>query len=85
LGNRIWRSVALLVGPIASVVVNDATEGAPITIYVAFAIAVSGTLVLPVLVIFDTDRPWWSDAVKQLPHDRHCPPEPLWRSIRRRD
>jgi hypothetical protein len=69
LGNRIWWSVALLVGPIASVVVNDALGGAPIAIYVAFAIAVTGTLLLPVFLIFDTDRPWWSDEVMQLPHD----------------
>jgi hypothetical protein len=31
---------------------------------------VVGLFVLPGFVIFDTDRPWWSAAVKRLPEDQ---------------
>jgi hypothetical protein len=73
LGNRIWWSIALLVGPIAAAIVDEG----PIAVQVA--IAVTGTLLLPVFLIFDTDRSWWSDEVKQLPHDPQRSRAEVWK------
>lgn len=50
--------MALFIGPIAG-----AIAGAP-----TVAISMTALLVLPTFVIFDTDRSWWPDAVRQLPH-----------------
>jgi len=57
LANRIWWAVALLVGPIAGAVTGEPLVG----------VGVIGLLVLPALLIFDTDRSWWSGAVRRLP------------------
>jgi hypothetical protein len=58
-GNRIWWSVALFAGPVVAAVTRDIFLG---------LVAVS-VLVLPSFVLFDTDRPWWPDAVRRLPQD----------------
>jgi hypothetical protein len=59
--NRILWAVALLVGPIAGAIAREPLVG----------VAVVGLFVLPSLVIFDTDRSWWSAAIKQLPDDKN--------------
>jgi hypothetical protein len=58
-GNRVWWSAALLVGPISGALVGD----------VSLAFVVTGLAILPAFVIFDTDRPWWPDTVRQLPQN----------------
>jgi hypothetical protein len=58
-GNRLWWFVGLLVGPIVGRVFGDPAIG-------VFA---TGLLILPVFVVFDTDRPWWPSQVRQLPQD----------------
>ena len=55
-----WWFGALLLGPTIGALAGDA-------LVAAIATAV---LVLPVFVIFDTDRPWWSDEVRTLPEDK---------------
>jgi hypothetical protein len=59
-GNRIWWAGALFLAPIVAV-----GAGSPVAGVVAAAI-----LVLPAFVLFDTDRGWWSNEVRVLPHDK---------------
>jgi hypothetical protein len=58
LANRLWWAGALLVAPVIGAFAHDAAAG----------IVAAGVLVMPTLIVFDTDRRWWSDEVKQLPH-----------------
>src|SRR6476661_4717609 len=59
LGNRAWWFGALLIGPTIGALAGDAVIG----------VVATSLLILPVFVIFDTDRPWWSDEVRHLPDD----------------
>jgi hypothetical protein len=59
LGNRLWWFVGLLVGPIVGRLFGDPIVG----------VLATGVLMLPVFVVFDTDRPWWPPEVKRLPID----------------
>ena len=59
IGNRIWWGVGLFLGPILGRVAGDPSFGVMATVL----------LILPVFVIFDTDRRWWPDEVRQLPRD----------------
>jgi hypothetical protein len=56
LGNRLWWSFGLFLGPVIGAFVRDP----------AMAFVASGILILPVFVIFDTDRPWWSDEIRRI-------------------
>jgi hypothetical protein len=58
-GNCLWWFGALLLGPVVG-----ALAGSALVAGVATAL-----LLLPVFVLFDTDRPWWSDDVRALPGD----------------
>lgn len=58
-GNRLWWSAGLLVGPILGSLAGD----------LSLAFLATGLAILPAFVIFDTDRPWWPDAVRRLPKD----------------
>lgn len=57
--NRLWWFGGLLLGPIVGGLAADPLIG----------IVATALLILPVFVIFDTDRPWWSDEVRALPAD----------------
>jgi hypothetical protein len=57
--NRILWAVALLVGPIAGAIAREPLVG----------VLVVGLFMLAALVFFDTDRSWWSAAIKRLPED----------------
>jgi len=57
--NRVWWSVALFIGPIAGAIAGEATV----------AIVATSALILPALVVFDTDRSWWPEAVRRLPQE----------------
>lgn len=57
LANRAWWFTALFVGPIAAGI-----AGEPMVGIIAMAV-----LVLPALIVFDTDRHWWSQEVRRLP------------------
>lgn len=57
LANRTWWFTALLVGPIAGGIAGEPTVG----------IIVTAVLVLPALLVFDTDRRWWSEEIRRLP------------------
>jgi hypothetical protein len=59
LANRIWWAVVLFVGPIAGAVANQPLVG----------VGIMALLVLLSLLVFDTDRPWWSSAVRRLPQE----------------
>jgi hypothetical protein len=59
LGNRLWWSVALSVGPIVGAITGG----------VIGVVAATALLVLPSFVLFDTDRRWWPDEVRRLPQD----------------
>jgi hypothetical protein len=59
LGNRIWWSGALFLGPIVGAV----TAG-PVG-----AVAATVLLVLPSMVVFDERRPWWPNEVRRQPDD----------------
>ncbi len=59
LGSRLWWSGALFFGP----VVGSVTAG------LVGAFALTALFALPSFVLFDTDRPWWSDEVRRLPED----------------
>ena len=59
IGNRLWWSVALLLSPIAG-----AIAGQPIV-----AIAVCTLAILPSFVLFDSDRKWWSEEVRDAQRD----------------
>jgi len=59
LANRVWWAVALLIGPIAGAISGEPLVG----------VAVIGLLVLPSFLIFDTERSWWSGAVRRLPEE----------------
>src|SRR5439155_15623824 len=58
--NRILWAVALLVGPIAGAIAREPLVG----------VLVVGLFMLPALVFFDTDRSWWSAAIKGAPEDQ---------------
>jgi O-antigen/teichoic acid export membrane protein len=58
-GNRLWWFGGLFVGPIVGRLFGDPAIG-------VFA---TGLLILPIFVLFDTDRPWWPDEVRRLPLD----------------
>lgn len=57
LANRAWWFTALLVGPIAAGIAGEPIVG----------VVVTAALVLPALIVFDTDRRWWSPEVRRLP------------------
>jgi hypothetical protein len=59
LANRIWWAVALFVGPIAGAVANQPLVG----------VGIMALLVLSSLLVFDTNRPWWSSVVRRLPQE----------------
>ncbi len=58
-GNRLWWSVALFVSPIVGAVTGQ----------FPLAILTSLLLILPTLVLFDTDRPWWPEEVRRVQED----------------
>jgi hypothetical protein len=60
IANRLWWGGALFIAPIVAAIFGDPLAG-----FVAAAV-----LVLPVFIIFDTDRGWWSADVKSLPDDK---------------
>jgi hypothetical protein len=60
IGNRVWWGAALFIAPVVAAVSGSVLIG----------IVVLFVLILPVFVVFDTDRAWWSDEVKSLPQDR---------------
>ena len=51
---------ALFIAPIVAAVSGSVLIGS----------VVLCVLILPVFIVFDTDRAWWSDEVKSLPQDR---------------
>jgi hypothetical protein len=59
LGSRVWWSLALLLGPVLGAMAAGLVG----------AVALTGLLVLPAFVVFDTDRRWWPDEVRRLPGD----------------
>ena len=59
LGNRIWWTVALFIAPVVAAVTGD----------IAVGVLAVGVLVLPIFVVFGTERPWWPDEVEHLPED----------------
>jgi hypothetical protein len=64
LGNRLWWSVALSVGPIVGAIIGGVID----------AVAATILLALPTFVLFDTDRAWWPDEVRRLPEDTERTP-----------
>jgi len=59
LANRIWWSAAVLVGTIM----------AGMTGFVPLVVGLTSLLLLPTVLIFDTDRNWWPDAVRTAAAD----------------
>jgi hypothetical protein len=57
--NRIWWGVSLFLGPVLGRIAGDPS----------IAVLATGLLILPVFVIFDSDRRWWADEVRQMPRD----------------
>ena len=60
IANRVWWGAALFVAPIVA-----ARLGQPLA-----GVATVAVLVLPALIIFDTDRRWWSAEVRAVPKDK---------------
>ena len=58
-GNRLWWSVALFVCPIVGAVTGQ----------FPLAILTSLLLILPTVVLFDTDRSWWPEEVRRIHED----------------
>ena len=58
-GNRIWWAAALFIAPVAGAIAENPLVG----------IVVLSVLLLPAFVVFDSDRPWWSDDVTSLVKD----------------
>ena len=56
-GNCLWWFGALLTGPVIGALAGSALVAG----------AATALLVLPVFVIFDSDRSWWSEEVRALP------------------
>ncbi|HEV8529324.1 MAG TPA: hypothetical protein VGS60_17555 [Actinomycetes bacterium] len=69
LGSRIWWAAVLLVAPIFGALTGNIVG----TLGVAVVLGVTAN------VLFDTNRPWWSEEVKRLPKDRE-----RWRAEVRR-
>jgi len=59
LGNRVAQSLAWFVVPIVGVTLGDPVRAA----------IVCTALAVPIVVIFNTDRAWWPEAVRALPRD----------------
>ena len=60
IANRLWWGGALFIAPIVAAIFGDPLAG----------VVAAGVLVLPVFIIFDTDRGWWSADVKAFPEDK---------------
>ena len=60
IANRLWWGGASFIAPIVAAILGDPLAG----------IVATAVLVLPVFIIFDTDRGWWSADVKALPEDK---------------
>ena len=67
--NRVWWSVALFIGPIAGALSGEATV----------AIVATSVLILAALVVFDTDRSWWPEAVRRLPQQTESTRVERWK------
>jgi len=59
-GNRLWWGGALFIAPIVAAIAHSPAAGGVAAV----------VLVLPAMLIFDTDRAWWSAEVKRLPEDK---------------
>jgi hypothetical protein len=58
--NRVWWAAALFIAPTVAALFGDPVAG----------VVAATVLVLPVFLVFDTDRGWWSAEVKALPQDK---------------
>ena len=59
LANRLWWAGTLFIAPIIGTMTQPMV-----------AIGVAGVLALLSLLVLDTDRPWWSTEVRQVPSDQ---------------
>ena len=60
IASRVWWGAALSIAPIVAAILGDPLAG----------VAAAAVLLLPAMIIFDTDRGWWSAEVRALPEDK---------------
>ena len=58
--NRAWWAAALFLAPVVAAII-----GTPVAGLIAGVV-----LLLPTVVVFDTDASWWSSEVRMLPQDQ---------------